>query len=118
MAFGLSLDQLVSVYDNCFPVLQSYEASTFYDENGRPALSGNKVLSKLTLSRSELIKKHGMDWETMLFAPGSLRLDVEQEAHDAEPGSSEVNFVFPIHNRDRRSDYRDAWNFFMLSMHS
>ena len=44
--------------------------------------------------------------EKKLISPGSFWKNIEHEAHAERQGDSDVEFVFPIHNRNRRSDYR------------
>ena len=41
---GLSLDQLIEIYRIYFPVLQEYEAGTWFDQNGRIVWSCSKGL--------------------------------------------------------------------------
>ena len=44
MALGMTLEQLKTIYRIQFPVLQSYEADTWYDANGRIAFTINRSL--------------------------------------------------------------------------
>src|SRR5690606_21746891 len=53
MALGMALDQLKTIYRIQFPVLQQYEADTWYDQNGRIVFTNNRGLTGVGLSRKE-----------------------------------------------------------------
>ena len=44
MALGMTLEQLKTIYRIQFPVLQQYEANTWYDANGRIVFTTNRSL--------------------------------------------------------------------------
>lgn len=56
MALGMTLDQLKTIYRIQFPVLQSYEADTWYDANGRIVFTTNRSLTGVGFDRKT--------WET------------------------------------------------------
>lgn len=112
LSFGLSLDQLTSIYKDCFPVFQSYEDSTFFDSKGRPVASTNKTLGRLAASKTTLAKNYGPEWKKALGSPGSLSITVEDEAHSDQPSSRDITFEMPAATRDRLAEYRIAWDFF------
>ena len=52
MALGMTLEQLKTIYRIQFPVLQSYEADTWYDVNGRIVFTTNRSLIGVGYDRS------------------------------------------------------------------
>lgn len=53
MALGMTLQQLKTIYRIQFPVLQSYEADTWYDANGRITFTNNRSLTGVGFTRPE-----------------------------------------------------------------
>ena len=53
MALGMTLEQLKTIYRIQFPVLQSYEADTWYDANGRITFTNNRSLVGVGFDRKE-----------------------------------------------------------------
>ena len=53
MALGMTLQQLKTIYRIQFPVLQSYEADTWYDANGRITFTNNRSLVGVGFDRKE-----------------------------------------------------------------
>jgi hypothetical protein len=53
MALGMTLEQLKTIYRIQFPVLQQYEADTWYDQNGRIVFTNNRSLTGVGFKRSE-----------------------------------------------------------------
>jgi hypothetical protein len=53
MALGLTLEQLQTIYRVQFPVLRSYEADTWYDQNGRIVFTNSRGLTGVGLPRSK-----------------------------------------------------------------
>ncbi len=53
LALGLSADELCLIYRVQFPVLQQYEADTWYDRRGRIVFTNNRGLTGVGLSRKE-----------------------------------------------------------------
>ncbi len=49
MALGMTLNQLKTIYRIQFPVLQSYEADTWYDANGRIVFTNNRTVILLLM---------------------------------------------------------------------
>ena len=52
-ALGMTLEQLKTIYRIQFPVLQSYEADTWYDANGRIVFTNNRSLTNVGFTRPE-----------------------------------------------------------------
>ena len=53
MALGMTLEQLKTIYRIQFPVLQQYEADTWYDANGRIVFTVNRSLTGVGFDRKE-----------------------------------------------------------------
>lgn len=53
MALGMTLEQLKTIYRIQFPVLQQYEADTWYDANGRIVFTTNRSLVGVGFDRKE-----------------------------------------------------------------
>jgi type I restriction-modification system DNA methylase subunit len=53
MSLGMSLDELTTIYRLQFPVMQQYEADTWYDTNGRIVFTNNRSLNNVGYRRDE-----------------------------------------------------------------
>ena len=104
MALGLSIDELIMIYNVQFPVLQSYEDSTYYDKEGNLVFTNNSQgLKGIGVSSSEFNSISNMtDGETYY---GS---QIENELY----GNSKIDFFPPFENRNRVEDYKIAWTHF------
>ena len=107
MALGMSLDQLKTIYRIQFPVLQSYEAGTFYDANGRIVFTINRSLIGVGVDRST--------WENTLqqLKPGeTYRKTYMDDTQPGGPVERTIEYVAPFDRCDREEDYETAWKFF------
>ena len=107
MALGMSLDQLKTIYRIQFPVLQSYEADTFYDVNGRIAFTINRSLIGVGVDRPT--------WENTLrhLKPGeTYRKTYTDDTQPGGPVKRNIEYVAPCDRCDREDDYETAWKFF------
>src|SRR5699024_8570617 len=98
IAFGLSMEELLTVYRTQFPVLYGYEQNDLYDVNGR----------KLPNAMNRLYRKVGEE---------GMTLEDRTWVHP----QSEVEYVFefPFKGVDREEDMRAAYEKFsrMLDEH-
>ena len=114
MALGLTLNELVMMYEIQFPVLQQNEDDTWYDQKGNIVFTCSKGLTGVGLDRKA--------WESMR---GSLSEDgmtytgtSETYEHTIDPAKSElyggqkVTYYAPYNRCDRIEDYRRAWAHF------
>jgi len=111
-ALGLSLDQLIEIYRIYFPVLQQYEAGTWYDRNGRIVWTCSKGLpgvGYLEIGKSPSRKS----WEKILES-GKAHLECEATADFLPGGPQKVTRTFegPFDTCDRVEDYKRAWAYF------
>ena len=105
MALGMSLEQLKSIYKIQFPVLQSYEADTWYDQKGRIIFTTNKGLSNVGLSREEWNKVKEMKMGVYLKT-------ITDDTLPGGPVERVIEYVAPFDRCDREQDYETAWKFF------
>ena len=107
MALGMTLEQLKTIYRIQFPVLQQYEADTWYDANGRIVFTTNRSLVGVGFDRKE--------WEgNVKGAPAGMVFTREIE-DDTMPGGvvkRTIEYVAPFDKCDREQDYETAWKFF------
>jgi hypothetical protein len=111
-ALGLTLDQLIDIYRIYFPILQKYEAATWYDQNGRIVWTASKGLpgiGYLEDGRSPSRRR----WDEIL-ASGATHLECKTMI-DFLPGGPERvmrTFQGPFDACDRIEDYKRAWAYF------
>lgn len=108
LALGLTLEQLITVYELDFSVLQSYERETWYDVNGRVVCS-RKAMGNFKYKPTEFKKAFGdIDACTSGVYPKTY-------IDDTLPGGSverTIEYVAPFDTCDRVEDYRTTWEFF------
>lgn len=133
MALGLTLDELVALYQIQFPIMRKYERGTWYDATGRIAFTNNSGLANVGLPRLRSAKGvpvrvllpdgrevgRQVGWEDVRPKDGKPQLPngaiVERRVvDDAFPGREPrtVRYVAPFHCPDREADYRTAWAHF------
>ena len=123
MALGMTLQQLKTIYRIQFPVLQSYEADTWYDANGRITFTNNRSLTGVGFTRPEWenagavqpIKRSEAPWDgVMKHAPAGY-VFARTIADDTMPGGPvqrTIEYAAPFDLCDREQDYETAWKFF------
>lgn len=107
MALGMTLQQLKTIYRIQFPVLQSYEADTWYDANGRITFTNNRSLVGVGFDRKEFELN-------MKDAPAGKKF-YRTIMDDTMPGGlveRTIEYVAPFDRCDREQDYETAWKFF------
>ena len=105
LVLGMTLEQLKTIYRIQFPVLQSYEADTWYDRNGRIVFTNNRSLSNVGYSR--------LEWESIKNATSDTFTRTITD--DTQPGGAverTIEYVAPFDRCDREKDYETAWAFF------
>lgn len=106
MALGMTLEQLKTIYRIQFPVLQQYEADTWYDANGRIVFTARKM--------GEIIYKRP-EWEdNVKGAPAGkvFTREIEDDTMPGGPVKRTIEYVAPFDKCDREQDYETAWKFF------
>lgn len=107
MALGMTLEQLKTIYRIQFPVLQSYEADTWYDANGRITFTNNRSLVGVGFDRKEFELN-------MKDAPAGKKFyrTIMDDTMPGGPVERTIEYVAPFDRCDREQDYETAWKFF------
>lgn len=103
MALGLSLDELILLYDIQFPVLQQNEDDTWYDTKGNIVFTCSKGLTGVGVDRS--------DWEKIRDLAAGEEYEhtiTKSELYQGE----KVTYYAPFTKCDRVEDYKKAWAHF------
>lgn len=123
MALGMTLQQLKTIYRIQFPVLQSYEADTWYDANGRITFTNNRSLTSVGFTRPEWenagavqpIKRGDAPWDgIMKHAPAGyvFARTITDDTMPGGPVQRTIEYAAPFDRCDREQDYETAWKFF------
>lgn len=123
MALGMTLEQLKTIYRIQFPVLQSYEADTWYDANGRIVFTNNRSLGGVGFERAEWerqnaitpIKRGTAPWDGIMKNAPEGYVFARTFMDDTMPGGAverTIEYVAPFDRCDREKDYETAWKFF------
>lgn len=123
MALGMTLNQLKTIYSIQFPVLQSYEADTWYDANGRITFTNNRSLTGVGFSRPEWenagavqpVRRGDAPWDgVMKHAPAGyvFARTIMDDTMPGGPVERTIEYVAPFDRCDREKDYETAWKFF------
>lgn len=123
MALGMTLQQLKTIYRIQFPVLQSYEADTWYDANGRITFTNNRSLTGVGFTRPEWenagavqpIKRGDAPWDgIMKHAPAGyvFARTITDDTMPGGPVQRTIEYAAPFERCDREQDYETAWKFF------
>ena len=123
MALGMTLQQLKTIYRIQFPVLQSYEADTWYDANGRIIFTNNRSLTGVGFTRPEWenagavqpIKRGDAQWDgIMKHAPAGyvFARTITDDTMPGGPVQRTIEYAAPFERCDREQDYETAWKFF------
>lgn len=123
MALGMTLQQLKTIYRIQFPVLQSYEADTWYDASGRITFTNNRSLTGVGFSRPEWenagavqpVRRSDAPWDgVMKHAPAGyvFARTIMDDTMPGGPVERTIEYVAPFDRCDREQDYETAWRFF------
>lgn len=107
MAFGITLEELLTMYILQFHILQGQEEETWYDRNGRIVYTNNRALTGVGFSRSE--------WENGIKGASAGEKYYRTITDDTIPGGPVdriIEYVAPFDRCDREQDYETAWKFF------
>ena len=106
-ALGMTLEQLKTIYRIQFPVLQQYEADTWYDANGRIVFTNNRSLTGVGYDRPT--------WENGIKGAPAGKKFYRTITDDTQPGGPVermIEYVAPFDRCNREQDYETAWRFF------
>ena len=123
MKMGITLDQLKEIYSIQFPVLQAYEADTWFDANGRIVFTNNRSLTGVGYDRKSWeaknavmpIRKTDKPWDgIMKHAPEGFIFarTITDNTMPWGPVERTIEYVAPFDRCNREEDYETAWDFF------
>lgn len=99
MAFGLTLDELITIYNVSFAMMQQYEDETYFDQEGKIIFTVNRGLSGVGLDRNKWEEvKNNKEGEVVKHM-------IEYELHRG----AEIIYIPPFEKCDRVEDYKKAW---------
>jgi hypothetical protein len=105
MAFGMKLDDLITIYNLQFHILKNQEADTWYDSNGRIVFTNNRALNNVGFSRKE--------WENIKDAKsGTFTRIIEDDTMPGGPILRTIEYIAPFDRCDRIKDYEEVWHTF------
>ncbi len=103
MALGLTLEELILIYNVQFPVLQQNEDDTWYDTKGNIVFTCSKGLTGVGLDRAE--------WNTIKDYKEGETYEHTIEKSELYKGKV-VTCYAPFDKCDRVEDYKVAWEYF------
>lgn len=104
MALGLTLDELIMMYEIQFPVLQQNENDTWYDRHGRIVFTCSKGLIGVGVDRPTWNRIREMHPGETYTHPLTSELYAGQT----------ITYEAPFTCCDRIADYRTAWAYFKI----
>jgi hypothetical protein len=111
MALGMTLDQLKTIYRIQFPVLQQYEADTWYDAGGRIVFTVNRSLTGVGLDRKT--------WEQVRGKKtGTVTRELDDDTLPNGPVHRIIAYEPPFDRCDREADYETVWKAFAPLAHA
>ena len=127
MALGMTLDQLKTIYRIQFPVLQQYEADTWYDAKGRIVFTNNRGLVGVGFDRPSFEKPNAVTpirrgeapWNGVMKDAPAGYVFARTVTDDTQPGGPvqrTIEYVAPFDRCDREQDYETAWKFFQKNI--
>jgi len=103
MALNLSFEELVTIYNISFPLMQQYEDETYYDQKGNIVFTVNRGLTGIGLDRP--------DWEQIKDMKAGETYEHTIEKSELYYGKK-VTYYAPFDQCDRVEDYKVAWSHF------
>jgi hypothetical protein len=103
MALGLSLEELILIYNVQFPVLQQNEDDTWYDTRGNIVFTCSKGLVGVGVDRPV--------WEQIRHLKAGETYEHTITKSELYRGKV-VTYYAPFDKCDRVEDYREAWGWF------
>lgn len=105
MGLGITLDDLKTIYKLQFPVMNQYEANTWYDKKGKTAFTSNRGQSGVGFEKRE--------WEQIKSAGGGIyTLSLDNNSMERNGVQKIIEYVAPFDRCDREKDYEEVWHNF------
>ena len=123
LCLDLTLEQLCAIYRIQFPVLQQYEADTWYDARGRVVFTANKSLTGVGFGRKEFeqagavepLAKGAGTWNGVMREAPAGYVFARTVRDDTQPGGAverTIEYYAPFTRCERERDYARAWAYF------
>ena len=124
MGFGLTLDELCTVYRVQFPVLSQYERDTWYDRTGRIVFTVSKGLVGVGLPRKKRTDETcygiqtarrgergiALGWEDIRdMNHGIITRTITDDTLPGGPVERTIEYHAPFDRCNREADYRTVW---------
>lgn len=113
MALGLSLNDIIMMYEIQFPVFKQYEEDTWYDQKGNIVFTASKGLKGVGVNSSEweLIRGEQLNTNSYVGANPTYVHTIDPKKSELY-GGEQVTYYAPYTRCDRITDYRRAWAHF------
>ncbi len=113
MAFGLTLDELKTIYRSQFYVMRAYEADTWYDRRGRIVFTNSKGLVGVGLPRNKIKGDPTPAWNDVKdMKSGTVEQTIVDDTQPGGPRDRTIVYEAPFDRCDRERDYDIAWAHF------
>ncbi len=114
MAFGLTLDELKTIYRAQFYVMRAYEADTWYDRRGRIVFTNSKGLVGVGLPRTTKRGDPTPAWNDVKdLKSGTVEHTILDDTQPGGPRERAIVYEAPFDRCDREQDYDAVWAHFM-----
>ncbi|MBZ0115604.1 MAG: hypothetical protein K8H88_01325 [Sandaracinaceae bacterium] len=113
MAFGLTLDELKTIYRSMFYVMRAYEADTWYDRRGRIVFTNSKGLVGVGLPRTTKKGDPTPAWNDVKdMKSGTVEHTILDDTQPGGPRERTIVYEAPFDRCDREHDYDITWAHF------
>jgi hypothetical protein len=103
VALGLTLDELIQMYRVQFPVMQSYDRETWFDQKGRIVFTNSKTGVGLDTKTWEAHRE---------MTDGTIAKTFMDDTMPGGPIERTITYHAPFTLPNREMDYERAWAFF------
>ncbi len=105
MALGLTLEELILIYEVQFPIMQQYEEDTWYDRKGNIVFTNSRGLTGVGTDRQT--------WNSIRdLEEGETYVHTVDPSKNELYGGEEITYHAPFDKCDRVEDYKVAWEHF------
>lgn len=131
-ALGMTLKELITIYQTQFPVLNQNEKETYYDQNGRIVFTPSMGLVGVGLSRNSTnndppvkieypdgrVENRPLGWSEAINLPEGTKIHrtIEDDTLPSGPRQKTITYVSPWYLPNREEDYKLAWEVFTERM--
>jgi hypothetical protein len=113
MILGISLEELIEIYNQVFYGLKNVEKNTFYDQKGRIVFIKRKGFEAVGLPKKSNKAKNVIGWEEVKeLKEGFIEQVVLDDTNPGKPVGRRITYEAPFHNCNRELDYTETWKEF------